>query len=108
MSDDGTSGWTDLGGGSLTGITYSHTGLAAGTTKHYRVRAHNSAGPGAWSAVDSATTAAAAVTVPDAPTGLSATPGDEQVTLSWTAPANDGGAAIMRYGYDAHSKENLC
>ena len=62
VSDDGISGWTDLGGGSLTAISYPHTGLAAGTTKHYRVRAHNSNGAGAWSAVESATTQAAPVT----------------------------------------------
>ncbi len=37
------------------------------------------------------------VTVPDAPTGLSATSGDGQVTVSWTAPTNDGGAPIDGY-----------
>lgn len=35
-------------------------------------------------------------TVPDAITTLAATPGDTQVSLSWTAP-NDGGAAITDY-----------
>lgn len=39
----------------------------------------------------------ATATHPDAPTGLSATAGDEQVELSWTAPASDGGAAITDY-----------
>lgn len=36
-------------------------------------------------------------TVPDAPTGLNGTPGDRQVALTWTAPANDGGSAITNY-----------
>jgi hypothetical protein len=35
--------------------------------------------------------------VPDAPTSLSATPGDTQAALAWTAPASDGGAAITDY-----------
>jgi hypothetical protein len=34
---------------------------------------------------------------PAAPTSLSGTAGDAQVALSWTAPSNDGGAAITDY-----------
>ena len=36
-------------------------------------------------------------TVPGAPTNLSATPGDGQVSLTWTAPSDDGGSAITNY-----------
>ncbi len=36
--------------------------------------------------------------VPGAPTGLTATRGDAEVTLSWKAP-DDGGSAITRYEY---------
>ena len=35
--------------------------------------------------------------VPSAPTGLSATTGDQRVTLRWTTPSRDGGSAITRY-----------
>ena len=37
------------------------------------------------------------VTVPSAPEGLTATPGDGEVTLTWQAPGDNGGAEIVRY-----------
>ena len=40
-----------------------------------------------------------AVTVPGAPTSFTATAGDAAVTLSWAAPASDGGGAITKYRY---------
>jgi hypothetical protein len=40
----------------------------------------------------------------DAPTGLSATAGNVQAALSWTAPASDGGEAISNYTIE-HSKD---
>ncbi|NUR94697.1 MAG: DUF1929 domain-containing protein, partial [Kribbellaceae bacterium] len=39
---------------------------------------------------------AAAATAPDAPTGVTATPGDKQAAVSWTAPA-DNGSTITSY-----------
>jgi PKD repeat protein len=36
-------------------------------------------------------------TPPGAPTGLTATPGNAQVSLSWTAPTNNGGVNITSY-----------
>ena len=56
VSSDGTS-WTDLVADTTsTTTTYEHTGLAGGTTRHYRVSAINDTGPGPASNVDSATT----------------------------------------------------
>ncbi len=79
----------------LATTTYAHTGLTAGTTRHYRVSAINSAGPGAASNSASATTA---ITAPAAPTSLTATAdGPTAINLSWTAPTNTGGAAITGY-----------
>ena len=34
---------------------------------------------------------------PGAPTGLTAKPGNTQVTLSWTAPASNGGSQVSGY-----------
>jgi fibronectin type 3 domain-containing protein len=36
-------------------------------------------------------------TIPSAPTLVSATPGDSEVVLAWTAPLSDGGATIESY-----------
>ena len=36
-------------------------------------------------------------TVPSAPTNLVATPGDEEIAITWAAPANDGGQAVTGY-----------
>ena len=35
--------------------------------------------------------------LPGRPDGLTATPGNSQVSLSWTAPANNGGSAVTSY-----------
>ena len=75
------------------GITYVDTGLTPGQTYWYEVSAVNAAGEGAMTAPISSIP----YTVPNAPTGLTALAGNAQVTLNWTAPANDGGKAIDYY-----------
>ena len=40
-----------------------------------------------------------AAAAPDAPASLTASPGNAEATLTWTAPASDGGAAITKYQY---------
>ena len=63
VSTDGLS-WSDLvANTNATGTSYSHTGLTAGSTRHYRVSAINSVGTGSTSNTDSVTTDAA--TAPD-------------------------------------------
>ena len=66
------------------GITYTNTGLTNGTTYYYVVSASNTAGTSANSSQASATPSAPP-TAPAAPTGLTATGGNAQVALSWTA-----------------------
>ena len=95
-SADGTSGsWSDLEASTgSAATTYSDSGLAAGTTRHYRVSAISAVGTSAPSGTDSATTDAA----PGAPTGLTATAnGRDSIDLNWSAPASDGGATISGY-----------
>ncbi|HEX7471968.1 MAG TPA: fibronectin type III domain-containing protein, partial [Candidatus Limnocylindrales bacterium] len=69
------------------------TGLTNGTAYSFTVKATNAVGTGAASGSASATPA----TVPGAPTGLTATAGNAQVALTWTAPASTGGNAISGY-----------
>jgi fibronectin type 3 domain-containing protein len=65
--------------------SYTDTGLTNGTKYFYVASAYNSAGQSANSAEAGATPVAPA---PAAPSGLSATPGNAQVSLTWNASAS--------------------
>ena len=80
----------------VTGTTVTLPALTNGTTYYFQVAAVNTAGQGPRSDEVSAVP----VTVPGAPTGLTAIAGNGQVTLSWTAPASDGGSKVT--GYDLY------
>jgi fibronectin type 3 domain-containing protein len=69
-----------------TAANFTDTGLTNGTIYYYVVSALNSAGESANSSQASATPAAPAAP-PPAPTGLKATAGNAQVSLTWTASA---------------------
>ena len=78
----------------VTSSPYTVTGLTNGTAYTFRVAAVNGVGTGSYSAASSSATPR---TVPGAPTSLSATTGNTQLSLSWTAPASNGGSAITGY-----------
>jgi hypothetical protein len=68
----------------VTSTSFTNTGLTNGTTFFYVVSAVNAAGESGNSNQASATPQNAQ-TPPPAPTGLTANPGDAQVSLSWNA-----------------------
>jgi hypothetical protein len=85
-------GGTDSNAGS-TGLSHVITGLTNGTAYTFTVRATNAAGPGSASGASNSVTPA---TVPGAPTTVTATAGNTQATVTFTAPSN-GGSAITGY-----------
>ena len=74
--------------------TCTVTGLSNGVAYTFRATATNGIGTSAQSTASSAVTPS---TVPNAPTGVVASAGDASASISFTAPANNGGSAITGY-----------
>ena len=85
-------------------LTWNDTGLTNGQTYYYKVSATNAQGESMLSNELNATPAVA----PSAPVLDSAVAGAEQAALSWSAPASDGGSAIINYKvYRGNASGNL-
>ena len=86
VSSDGGTSWSDLVANTgSTATTYAHTGLASGTTRHYRVSAINSVGTGNPSNLANATTGNSDPTVANPIPNRSAKVG---AAFSYTFPEN--------------------
>ena len=85
----GTGKWTDVG----TDLSVTLTGLEKGTAYTFEVRAVNAIGDGKTRQQ----TATTETTVPGAPTGLTVSRTHNSATLSWKAPADNGGTPITDY-----------
>jgi PKD repeat protein len=89
----------NFGDGSATSTTQNPThSYATAGTYTATLKVTDSASPAASaSSTVTVTASPIAATVPDAPTGLTATAGSGQVSLSWTPPSNTGGENINSY-----------
>jgi len=93
-SSDAGSSWSTVSHAASTATTATVTGLTNGTGYVFRVAAVNGVGAGSYTVQSSAVTPA---TTPGVPTNLSATAGNGQASLSWIAPAWNGGSPITDY-----------
>ena len=73
------------------------TGLTNGTSYYYKVAALTGTSPYTVGTSSGASAAIVPRTVPGAPTSVTATRQNAQVSLSWTAPASNGGSALTDY-----------
>ena len=88
---DGAYGpWMDVPNSTASTTRYTVTGLTNGTAYGFRIRAVNAGGNGAVSDEVTATP----LQLPSKPTGVTATPGHGQVTLTWDNPTD---ATITRW-----------
>ena len=82
--------------------TITVTGLTNGTAYTFTVKANNLAGASDASAASGLVTP---YTVTNAPTSVVATPGNTQVSVAFTAPADNGGSAITSYTVTPYAGE---
>ena len=108
VSPDGNNPWTSRDD-SITSNVYTHTGLSANDTRHYRVYAYNSAGRSAASSV-------VTVTIPTALQGATAGPpgvpvvtaqpnGRTEIVLRWNKPVENG-SPIISYDVEVSERRN--
>jgi hypothetical protein len=90
------------GGLTATGVSSPLTvlGLTNGTVYTFTVVATNSVGSSTPSASSNSVTPQAVAVVPDAPASLTATRGDTQISLAWTASASATGYRVYRHTAD--------
>ena len=89
--------WTEVTNTAITGLSTTISGLSDNTAYDVQVRAKNAEGTSDWSPSGVGTTQAGQVA--GAPQNLQAVAGNSEVSLTWDAPNDDGGADITGYAY---------
>jgi len=82
------------------------TGLQNGTAYTFTVTATNANGTSDASSASSAVTPSAPAGVPTVPTSVTATAGESQIVVNWSAPASDGGSALTGYVATAYDPDS--
>ena len=85
--------------------TCAISGLTNGLPYTFKVTATNGIGTSASSVASSAVTPS---TIPNAPTSVIASMGDERASVSFTAPANNGGSALLSYTVTSSPGDFTC
>ena len=85
--------------------TCAISGLTNGLPYTFKVTATNGIGTSASSLASSAVTPS---TIPNAPTSVIASMGDERASVSFTAPANNGGSALLSYTVTSSPGDFTC
>jgi hypothetical protein len=91
-----TEDWQEVPNSRASTLSYTITEVTNGVEYTFQVRAINANGPGVATA---RLNAMPAVNALSAPRSFTASSGNEQVVLSWSAPANTGGNAVTKYQY---------
>ncbi len=87
--------WTIFSDGTSTSTSTTVTSLTNGLSYDFRVKAVNGIGTG--TASNTATKTPGPPIAPEPPTSVTAVEGNSQATVSFTAPADNGGASITSY-----------
>jgi alpha-tubulin suppressor-like RCC1 family protein len=91
-----TGNWAEIATPGANATSYHHTGLPAGTTIFYRLRAFNTGGVSPYSAEVTATTPGAPVLPPSAPSLQATATSPTEVRLQWSDVANEVNYIIER------------
>ena len=81
----------------ISGTSITVAGLTDGTTYYFTADAVNGAGLHSAASAEVPVIPMPLIAKPGSPNGLTASPGDGQITLAWRAPASGGGAGISGY-----------
>jgi hypothetical protein len=95
--ESGSGSFTNVSGAASSTLVLSSLTNAADNGDVYRVVVSATGGATSVTSSTGALTVPPVITVPDAPSSVTGTAGDTQVSLTWNAPASNGGAAITDY-----------